>query len=156
MVMGYDEASALDVIARLSRDSVPPLRVSVLEWLAAAGQSAKTSDVATALDLPTTTAQRLLEDLTMLKLVGRTKAGAARNAPNTWELRQVPTWSPEFTRDVGPVPETAAPPALISPPLPPDATSRVNGEPLNEEVAGEPVVAITTPEEAQAAWDAVE
>jgi hypothetical protein len=153
MVMGYEEPTTLEVLARLSRDSAPPLRVAVLEWLAEQGGVVKTSDLATALDLPTTTASRLLEDLTALKLVGRTKGGQAVNATNRWEVRQVPTWLSEFTRDVEPLRETAAQPAPYIPPSPPEATSRVNGETSSEFSDEEPEELI--PEEVQAIWDSL-
>jgi hypothetical protein len=152
MVMGYEEAEALEVIARLSRDSVPPLRVSVLEWLAGRGV-VKTSEVATALDLPTSTATQQLENLTALKLVARTKTSEAVNAANRWELRRVPAWLPRFTREVRRLPETAAQAAPLLPPSPPGATSRVNEE-TSSEVPDDPLEELT-PEDVQAIWDSL-
>ena len=74
MAMGYTETGALDVIARVGRDSMPQVRVLVLAHLiGAVGMS--TPDLATATNLPVSTVRQVAEDLTAIGLVERQGTG---------------------------------------------------------------------------------
>ena len=76
MAMGYDERAALNVVARVGRDSMPQVRVLVLEQLIDAEPTA-TSDLSNATNLPVSTVRLVAEDLTAIGLVGRQGAGSA-------------------------------------------------------------------------------
>jgi hypothetical protein len=83
-VLGHDEESALAIVRRVGADSVPPTRVSVLRHLMAGEARQITADVATALNMPTKTAHRVLEDLAALQLVERHSGGQGR--ADEWEM----------------------------------------------------------------------
>jgi hypothetical protein len=68
-VVGIDRETALQIVEKVTLDSVPPTRRKVYEELA--GGAKKTREVATALDLPTTTVRRALEDITAHGLATR-------------------------------------------------------------------------------------
>jgi hypothetical protein len=68
-VIGIDREVALQIIEKVALDSVPPIRRRVYEELA--GGTKKTREIATALDLPTTTVRRALEDITAHGLATR-------------------------------------------------------------------------------------
>jgi hypothetical protein len=83
--LGVNRTTGLDVVEAIAKDSVPPLRRRAYEWLEAGGYAgAGTPDIATALDLPTNTVRRALEDLTAYGLVRREKIGKA----DTWFRRE--------------------------------------------------------------------
>jgi hypothetical protein len=75
MAIGYDERAALDVVARIGRDSMPQVRVLVLEQLSA-GAEATTADLANETSLPISTLRLVVEDLTAIGLVERLGAGS--------------------------------------------------------------------------------
>jgi hypothetical protein len=83
-VLGHDEEAALAIVRRVGADSVPPTRVSVLRHLMAGEARQKTAGVATALNMPTKTAHRVLEDLAALRLVERRSGGQGR--ADEWEM----------------------------------------------------------------------
>ena len=60
-VIGIDRETALKIVEKVALNSVPPIRRKVYEALA--GGPKTTREVATAIDLPTTTARRALEDI---------------------------------------------------------------------------------------------
>jgi hypothetical protein len=60
---GVDRDSAIDVVASVALDSVPPQRRQACEFAVAAKRSVTTSEVATALGLPTNAVRCMLEDL---------------------------------------------------------------------------------------------
>ena len=68
-VVGVDRETALQIVEKVTLDSVPPIRRKVYEALA--GGTKKTREVANALDLPTTTVRRALEDITAHGLATR-------------------------------------------------------------------------------------
>jgi hypothetical protein len=75
MAIGYDERAALDVVARIGRDSMPQVRVLVLEQLSA-GAEATTPDLANETNLPISTVRIVVEDLTAIGVVERLGAGS--------------------------------------------------------------------------------
>ncbi len=84
--LGVERATALDVVEAVAMDSVPPLRRAAYEHLCAAGEAVETPHVAQALDLPTNTVRRALEDLAAYHLVSRQHGGSG-NA-DKWKVRQ--------------------------------------------------------------------
>jgi DNA-binding IclR family transcriptional regulator len=50
--------------------------------------STLTANVATALDLPTRSAERALEELTAHGLLGRSKASTTETSPNVWQTSE--------------------------------------------------------------------
>ena len=74
MAMGYDEGEALEVVARVGRDSMPQVRVRVLEQLIEA-EPTSTPDLSNATNLPVSTVRLLAEDLTAIGLVERQGTG---------------------------------------------------------------------------------
>jgi hypothetical protein len=74
VAIGYDEARALEVVARVGRDSMPQVRVAVLEQLAG-GFPVSTPDLANGTDLPISTVRLVVEDLTAIGLVERSGSG---------------------------------------------------------------------------------
>src|SRR4029077_10601149 len=77
--LGVDRAVAMDVVVSVAMDSVPPQRRAAYEHLINAREQAaanvpnvkseqSTSEIATALDLPTNTVRRKLEDLAAYQL----------------------------------------------------------------------------------------
>jgi hypothetical protein len=74
LAMGYTEAAALEVVARVGRDSIPPIRVLILGQLIGA-EMVTTADIANATDLPITTVRSVAEDLTMIGLMARQGEG---------------------------------------------------------------------------------
>jgi hypothetical protein len=74
MAMGYTERDALEVVARVGRDSMPQVRVLVLEQLIGA-EPVSTPDLANETDLPVSTLRLVAEDLTAIGLVRRQGAG---------------------------------------------------------------------------------
>jgi hypothetical protein len=83
MAIGYDEPAALDVVARIGRDSMPQVRVLVLEQLSA-GAEATTPDLANETNLPVSTVRIVVEDLTAIGVVERLGAGSGLR----WRLTQ--------------------------------------------------------------------
>jgi hypothetical protein len=75
MAIGYDDRAALDVVPRIGRDSMPQVRVLVLEQLSA-GAEAPTPDLANETNLPISTVRIVVEDLTAIGLVERLGAGS--------------------------------------------------------------------------------
>jgi hypothetical protein len=80
--LGVARAVALDVVATVAMDSVPPLRRRAYEYLQSLGCHAETAAVARALGLPTITVRRGLEDLAAYQLVERTVQGQGK--PDLW------------------------------------------------------------------------
>jgi hypothetical protein len=85
--LGVDRETALGVVEAVAMDSVPPLRRQAYEHLCAAKtltgyEAEETPDIAEALDLPTNTVRRALEDLTAYRLVKRESRGG--NKADRW------------------------------------------------------------------------
>lgn len=76
VAIGYDERAAMEVVARVGRDSMPQVRVVVLEQLADREEMA-TPDLSEATSLPLSTVRSVVEDLTAIGLVTRLGAGSS-------------------------------------------------------------------------------
>jgi hypothetical protein len=105
-IMGLSAAESEVLVRRLAFDSVPPDRLAVLRVLRA-GHEMPTAKVGEAVDLPTTTARRLLEDLAALHLADRL-AASGPGRPDRWSLtdRAASEWA---EAEPGSVPETSEP-----------------------------------------------
>jgi predicted ArsR family transcriptional regulator len=87
-IIGATDEDAWRVVEKTALDSMPAQRLAALRLLL--GGAADTTAIAAALDLPTTTTRRTLEDLTAHHLVKRHSQG--KGHADTWELT-------EWTRD---------------------------------------------------------
>ncbi len=82
-------------------DCLPALRRQILEHLRANPDAQRIGNIMQAADAPRTTVERSLEDLTLLHVLDRDKAGAADNA--SWLYRLADRASavfPEYPRNV--------------------------------------------------------
>ena len=99
--LGVDRATALDVVESVALDSVPPIRRQAYEYLnaedreleficdkddAVIGTGTPTTAIAKALDLPTVTVRRALEDMTAYGLTQRIIQGHGK--PDLWNPRR--------------------------------------------------------------------
>jgi hypothetical protein len=75
--LGVERERAMEVVLAVALDSVPPLRCAAYKTVERY-KTAETSDVATALGLPTNTARRILEDLAAYGLVTRESQGQGK------------------------------------------------------------------------------
>jgi len=83
-MLGLDKASAWELVRRVGLDSVPKLRRVVLDYLSTRSSSATTTEIADAVEHPTQTTRRALEDLTAHRAVTRLPGGQGR--ADRWEL----------------------------------------------------------------------
>ena len=83
--LGVERALALAVVEAVAMDSVPPLRRKAYEHLCAAKVAIETPDIAQALDLPTNTVRRALEELAAYQLVTRETRGPGK--ADLWTAR---------------------------------------------------------------------
>jgi len=83
--IGCESSTAWATLTRIAIDCAPALRTRVIRELVARPTTARTSDIAAAVETATKTAARYLEDLSLLRLAVRTKLSAADNAPDLWE-----------------------------------------------------------------------
>jgi hypothetical protein len=114
--LGIERPTALDVVESVAMDSVPPIRRNAYEHLnaedrelefvrdkddAVIGTGTPTSEVAKALDLPTNTVRRALEDLNAYGLAQRIVQGPGK--PDLWNPRWkvYPQYTPNAERDDG-------------------------------------------------------
>jgi hypothetical protein len=74
IAMGYTVAEALEVAARVGRDSIPPVRAVVLGHMAGVDK-ATTPAIANATELPVNTVRLVAEDLTAIGLMRREGEG---------------------------------------------------------------------------------
>lgn len=82
--IGCDDATAWRIVRRVARDTVPALRTTVLCELMRSPDPRRTSDIGAACELVTKTAHRQLDDLALIGLADRGKAGDADNSPDLW------------------------------------------------------------------------
>jgi hypothetical protein len=87
--LGVARETALATVRTVALDSVPPQRLAAYRYVQKySGQDVDTSDVATELGLPTTSARRVLEDLAAYRLINRMKQGEGKAdlwVKTTWE-----------------------------------------------------------------------
>ena len=83
-MLGLGTTDSWEVVRRAGIDSVPKLRGSIIRYLAASGSPQSTTDVASAVDHPTRSALRALEDLSAHDVVTRITAGQGH--AHTWVL----------------------------------------------------------------------
>ncbi len=86
-IIGHGEDSALALARRVAADSMPPTRREAVSLLLAAGELT-TPEVADGLDLPKTTTERVLEDLTALKLVERQAGAGGPGRAHRWHVSE--------------------------------------------------------------------
>ncbi len=104
LAIGVDEAETWLLLTKCALDSMPAIRRAVLEHLAARDEPATTAKVAEALDYPTTTTTRALQDLTAHGIVHRESQGPGK--PDLWNLttwtrNRWPGSSPEMSEGTG-------------------------------------------------------
>jgi hypothetical protein len=99
--VGADTPTAWRIIHKVGMDCLPALRRQVLEHLHANPGAHRIGNVMQAADAPRTTVERTLEDLTLLHVLDRDKAGAADNASWLYRLTDRATAVfPEYPRNV--------------------------------------------------------
>jgi hypothetical protein len=95
-VLGVDRKRALEVIEAIALDSVPPIRRAAYDYLCNNHPAeASTTDVADALELPTSTTRRVLEELAVYRLIRRKPQGQGK--ADLWIWRD---WENELSRGV--------------------------------------------------------
>lgn len=82
-VIGVPTTRAKQLLAKIALDSVPKIRVLLIETLAADTQAKLTKDLASAIGYPTETTRRALEDLAAQQVVIRSDG---KSNAYTWEL----------------------------------------------------------------------
>jgi hypothetical protein len=87
-VLGLDEGSGWDVVRRVGLDSIPKLRRAVLDVLAGQLMPLSTTMIAEAVEHPTRTTKRELEDLTAHRVVRRFARGKGKGNADTWEMTE--------------------------------------------------------------------
>ena len=85
--LGVNRKAALDIVEAVAMDSVPPIRRRAYEHLQSATE-AETPAIANAIELPTVTARRALEDLAAYQLVDRISQGPGK--PDLWKINSDP------------------------------------------------------------------
>jgi IclR helix-turn-helix domain len=91
--LGADRDAAMGMVRRVAADCIPAIRRGVLKYLAGRSEPVSTTDVADAVELPTTTVRRALEDLTAYKLARREPQGQGKRdlwAITTWAKERLP------------------------------------------------------------------
>jgi hypothetical protein len=82
--IGLERQRAWEVVSKVALDSVPALRLAVIDALACGGAELSTTAVAEAVRHPTQTTRRALEDLTAHAIVERQPQGKGK--ADTWQL----------------------------------------------------------------------
>lgn len=128
--IGVESHIAWQTVIKVGLDCMPAIRRAVLDQLLAYAAPALTSEIATAIDYPTGTARRTLEDLAAHGIVSRTSAGTG-NA-DVWEAtpftisryEAVNRTLPEMSEDVCTT-DTLPPPLINSQILEEDFSGKV-------------------------------
>jgi hypothetical protein len=81
-LIGLDDGTAWSIVSKVAMDSMPTLRRQVLELLVTGKDGLPTPSVAVALDVPTTTCRRVLQDLTAHQVLQRITGDPG--APDSW------------------------------------------------------------------------
>ena len=85
--LNVDRVTALKVVESVAMDSVPPIRREAYEYLVKLeGGAAETTAIAKALELPSVTVRRALEDLTAYGLLQRMVQGQGK--PDLWAVKE--------------------------------------------------------------------
>jgi predicted ArsR family transcriptional regulator len=100
--LGAERGDAWRVVTRAALDSIPALRLAVMDALLEADAELSTTMVATAVRHPTQTARRALEDLAAHGVAARRTHGDGKS--HTWTLTE---WTVERYRPLRTVPETS-------------------------------------------------
>jgi hypothetical protein len=116
--IGLERDDARALIAKIALDTLPALRRRILEHLRTCEESPTTSEVAEALNLPTKTTARGLEDLNAHRLIDCERGGQGK--ANRWAMRE---WTRERLAGAtypakSPKPGSAREQPLINYPLP--------------------------------------
>jgi hypothetical protein len=94
--LGADSTTCWRVVRRLAVDTPPALRSRVLRVMATAREPLRTAVVAERAGLVAKTTARELDELALIDLVSRSKAGTANNSPDLWApTNQLKTLWPE-------------------------------------------------------------
>jgi hypothetical protein len=81
-----DRSLALRVVRRVALDCLPPLRRNLLAQLCEQSEPASTTELALAVDVPTVTTKRTLEDLAAYRLVTRISQGKGK--ADLWQANE--------------------------------------------------------------------
>jgi hypothetical protein len=81
-----DRASAMRLVIRAARDSMPPLKLEIVDWLAVTNCSGNANAVAVGIDKPYMTTKRQLEELHLLGVVTREKITGS-DSQSRWHYR---------------------------------------------------------------------
>jgi hypothetical protein len=85
--MRLDRAYAMHLVIRAARDSMPPSKLEIVDWLAVhAHESGNANEVAVGVDKPYMTTKRHLEELHLLGVVTRVKITGS-DSQNRWHYR---------------------------------------------------------------------
>lgn len=85
-LLGLDAEDAWAVVERVGMDSIPKLRLSALRYLRACISAATTTEIAEAVEHPSRTTRRALEDLTAHRVVERDAGGSGK--ADRWMLTE--------------------------------------------------------------------
>jgi DNA-binding transcriptional ArsR family regulator len=86
--IGLDRETALRTVTKVALDSMPAIRLKVLDALYLLGDETPTTDLAESTGLPSTATRRTLEDLTAHHVVTRKSQGQGK--PDLWSLESWP------------------------------------------------------------------
>jgi hypothetical protein len=118
-LLGLDRSGAWQTVHRVGLDSIPKLRRAVLAWLSTVDTTPTTTDVAEAVEHPTRTTRRALEDLMVHGVVTRIPGGEGK--ADLWTLSaRTATWlgrlnRASFVGDTSAQPENTAEEASTGP-----------------------------------------
>jgi hypothetical protein len=100
--IGVTPADTWRLLTKLALDAMPASRLVVLRHLRTPTGPLGTGEIAAAVQLPTVTARRSLEDLALLGAIDRSKVGAHENSPDHWTISTWTTdhWPPETVPEI--------------------------------------------------------
>ncbi len=131
--VGLDRATTWTTVARAGLDCIPKLRRAVIHCLDSGGQ-ATTTTVAEAVEHPTTTTRRALEDLAAHRVVLRT--GGGQGKADLWSLTPKAAAALQAIRTFSETSEGATGDDRFSPDFPPSKEFRNIEDDKTEKVAG--------------------
>jgi hypothetical protein len=86
-LLGLDRESAWTLVRRVGMDSIPKLRRMILDYLGGCLRAPSTTDVAEAVEHPSRTTRRALEDLTAHRVIRRLTGGDGK--ADLWEMTEL-------------------------------------------------------------------